>query len=1654
MDKQVNVKITANTSKFKKAISDATKSLDKFKKSGEKVGKTNIGKNLNKQFKNVSKESKKTDKQLKKNIKTLKNLNKSKLNKLNKQFSNIDKTVKNNRKTLQSLQKTLNNLKSKSIEAINKALTSMSKGASAVSKGFTNVKNVMNNLSNKAIEAIGKSLANIKEKCTPVANGFKTIKDKISSISGKAIDTVKSSLDKIKDKCSPVANGFTNIKNKINDIKAGAFSTLSSKLDGIKTKASDAGNKFRDLKTRISDAAKQTFQKLVDSTTRLNTEGTKSGNVFTNLGNKIKSLTSGALGSLGSKMGLVISSAGKMGSSFSLAGIAAAGAMTKLGASIGVTCLKFAKNASAMLGSINSMSKLTKEAEKLKKTNADLSKKQDDFLNKVNKLNESFSRGTISEEKYKQELSKLSKEQNKLNKESNKFLSTLDKFGQKVANQTTKMGGLAQKNDKLANKLKDLVNRYNELASANGKATLSFDQLINKSTKAGSVFKSLGNIMKSIGGALISVPKRFFNSFKKGLSNFKDGIKGVKESLGNIFNNLSTGNFSGVFGSLKELGASLFKAMPNWVKTVIALGVALKKLYDLGKKRFFEGLSNIKNTLQPVTNFVRNLGSQIKTTFETITSFRLNLTGLVEAGVNFESQMNKVANISGANANQLEKLSDKAKLLGSTTRYQAYQIGQAYEYMGMAGWSAAEMLNGVNAVIDLSILSGSDLATASDIVTDDLTAMGLEANQASDFVDKLAATITRSNTTVELYGESMKQCGAQAGTLGISVTDLNTSIGLMANAGIKGSKAGMSMKNMLANMAAPTEKMEAALKKLGLTADETGSYLKTTADGNVDLEATVKSLMQALKKKNKVEQMSLVTAIAGKNAAPGIIAMLSQGEDAWNDLSDQIENSTQKVQYWNENMHIMGKKGDEAKEIIEKFKDVFEKTEEEATEMGMSTEDLSLSIQLLGADGKVTADNMRDLMKVLDSMNSTSGKTKKKWRDLSKGIKNSNSEVVKAVRTGFDYDTTVADIRSDTSGLTQSQKEQLISQLKTNMSYDEANKLCEKYGLTAKRTTLSSMTYAQKLEYLRETMKGLSDEQIKSKLESLGLSEAYDEVREIVRMSDKDFKQYQKNQETVKSLSEQMAKAMDEDTKGALLGLASAIEGKAIQVFENLKDKIKGTAKALSEFFAAWKETDLTTALLGGYKDEDGNVDIGLVKKVQEAAKQIPKAIQNAIASAKNFITGGGLQGILDMGTSIITGICDGIINSKENLTTAISEAIRKICDWIMQNGDQIKQAGLTILDSIGEAIRQNQSAIDEACNVIYDAINAWAVKNSENIGLIGGIVADDFIWGFLKGFTLEKFSGINGFFQGLFNGGSNPISQWGISSGEDYTKNVNTGIEKGKEQTTSAVSDPFKDAAPEVKATASEIGNSFSDELVSKLKSLDVNSLKSLQDELKNLQTTVSNIAKGISTCFTDIRSSVRDNLVGCTNITRTQFVNIKNIISNQISAARNIVTSKMISINKVVSTQSSAARNNATRNFISLRKVIQTQMSEAYRSVSSYMSKIKSATNQNLHTKINVTKTVETVKKDSNASSLSFANFAKLSSMATNKSLSYASLSTSGIGGDIGSDNGNSSSKPTIIHNYIDLDGKIVAKQTAKYMDGELTILNNKNNRKRGTR
>lgn len=1856
MDKQVNVKITANTSKFKKAVSDATKSLDKFKKSGDKLGKTNIDKNLNKQFKNVSKESKKTDKQFKQNAKNLKSLNKTKLNNINKQFSNtskssknfdkqlhqnsknlrdlnktklsgitkqftnMDKTVSNNKKTLGALQKELNNLKPKSIDSINKSLITTSSGASTASKSFTSVKNELNNLSNRNIETLNRS---------------------ISTLSGK---------------CPTVSKGINNIKNNVDKVNGNKFSTLSSKLDGVKTKASDAGNKFRDLKSKISDASKASFQKLVDSITKVNTEGTKSGNVFTNIGNKIKSLTSGALGGLSSKIGLVVSSTGRMGSTF---------ATTAAQVALVTTATK------TLTGSTN---KLNGSRKKLTDSERELTREESKMVAsaKVSKDMIEIHKNTIKEAE--QEIKKLSdseKTNGVITKENAQkmqaFQEQINKLNDKIKaeEENIKKQSQALKNSTQATK--ENAKAEDTLKNSTEKANGSTRKLINGTQTLRS---KTGDLRKELGMAA-NATKKVSDAQKKAEEETKSFSKTIKD----LSKSLNEGDFSGAFNGLKKAGKAAFASMPKHVKYGVGLIAVLKKLYDIGNKRFFEGLTNIKNTLQPIFNGIRIMANGMKTAFTELTGFQFRLSSIITVGANFENQMKKVSVIAKSVGDEEQQLIDKARELGASTRYSASQVGEAFEYMAMAGWSTDEMLKGVQSTLDLATIGATDLGTASDILTDDLTALGLQANQASDFADKLAATITSANTDVVGFGESMKQVGSLAGALGINMTDLATSIGLMANAGIKGSKAGMSLKNLLANMASPTKAQAKELKKLNVAYDEENGYVQTTIEGNIDLEKTIKSLKKSLEGKTRAEKASAVATIAGKNALPGVMALLNATEEEYDELSDKINNSTSTVHMFNQNMHDVGVVGEDAQKRIEHMKEVFDETEISATALGLSSKELGYSISLLGNDSEVTKENIEQLLDVIESMTNATGDVDKFWRTVA----NAPTVLIdgKSINQMIDYNKTLQTIDDSTIGLSDhtieyakahgeainQTKEYVKNKIKECKTINEANQFLKNYnGLTAKAMSFKDLSYADKIDYLRQTFKGCTEEQIKNQLATIGLADSYDEVYEIVSMNNEEYEKYKKNLDIIEGAARRMAEVMDETTVAAFYAFSSAMEDSLVGAFEKMKPAIMNVTEALTDFFTTWRGND---------KDNEYTFDnfekglSNLEKKVKSAIPNITEAITNAINGIKRFVTGGSLANILQIGTDIITGICQGIIKNKKNLTTAISEGIRQICDWIHKNKDQIKEAGLTILEAIGDGIKNNRSEINTTLDDLFDIINSWAEKKEQVFSELGGSIFVTMIKGGIKNLAKRGLGKLTGFLNGLLgesqdeskktvgelsddfdeNGKpkKNKKGKKGNSTNVAYAaeiekakkagnktvdvyketvakrlkdkfitendaKEIEKALDRGEQakkgawkttkayiselqsqlangdidtnifdakleklsmvdkaksaadKTSKAYYDSLEagimsgdvdlsavdsiltslDASDAVYKTASKDGKTYIDalrqQLVSgqitpeqfyalvfsgdleeaakkyaetgKIEADDVIDAKSfsnvqevndLMDALDDLNEKYSKLSGTITDSCKNMADSTRSNFLGIAGIVRSQMVNVAHIIMNQmdnarqafsekmvsmsnitrvqsafirkegtekfmslrrvittqISEARDIVTGKMISMRKVVAIQSYNAKKEGAKHFQQLRQSIEKEMSQAYSSVSSYMSKIASATNRTLHTKVSVTKSVKTVDagKASALAALSASTMSSLNAMALSDSgLTYAAAGGySGVGSNGGYNNSNNNNAMYFeLPTY--LDGKLVAKTTAKYMNNELTILDKKNSRKRG--
>ena len=255
-----------------------------------------------------------------------------------------------------------------------------------------------------------------------------------------------------------------------------------------------------------------------------------------------------------------------------------------------------------------------------------------------------------------------------------------------------------------------------------------------------------------------------------------------------------------------------------------------------------------------------------------------------EVAADFEEQMSTVEAISGADAEEIDALAERAKYLGSTTAFTAQQVGEGMEYMSMAGWKTEDMLAGMASVLALAAASGEDLGTVSDIVTDALTAFGLKAKDTGRFADILAATAANANTNVGMMGETFKYAAPVAGALGYSVEDVAVAIGLMANSGIKASQAGTTLKNIFNGILGGVDLTAAAFGDLNVEF--------VNSDGSMqDLSSSMDTLRYYFDQMTEAEKVHNAINIAGQRGYSGLLAILNSTADDYDKLTDAVNNS-------------------------------------------------------------------------------------------------------------------------------------------------------------------------------------------------------------------------------------------------------------------------------------------------------------------------------------------------------------------------------------------------------------------------------------------------------------------------------------------------------------------------------------------------------------------------------------------------------------------------------------------------------------------------------------------------------------------------------------------------------------------------------------------
>ena len=394
---------------------------------------------------------------------------------------------------------------------------------------------------------------------------------------------------------------------------------------------------------------------------------------------------------------------------------------------------------------------------------------------------------------------------------------------------------------------------------------------------------------------------------------FTDGIKDAKNSteglskatkdlvpaLSSVEKGMGTasGAAQGINNKIKEASGTLDKFKRAARDTIVKLRAkddatpTVKKIKDELNKfkgKVYTATVNVKQNLSGAAGKAMDKvsGAMFGATAQMagMAGIGFGIFDAVKGYADFEEEMSAVKAISGATGDEFNQLKEKAIQMGADTKYSALESAQAFRYMGMAGWKTGEMIDGIAGIMNLAAASGEDLAMTADIVTDSLSAFGLQAKDSSMFADVLSAAATSSNTNVALMGQTFKYAAPVAGALGYSVQDVAIAVGLMANQGIKGSESGTALRSMMTRMVKPTKESAAAMQTLGLNIVDANGKMRPFRD-------IMKDIRTGMSKLTPESKASVAAMLAGQEAMSGLLALVNSSDADFDKLAGAIDNS-------------------------------------------------------------------------------------------------------------------------------------------------------------------------------------------------------------------------------------------------------------------------------------------------------------------------------------------------------------------------------------------------------------------------------------------------------------------------------------------------------------------------------------------------------------------------------------------------------------------------------------------------------------------------------------------------------------------------------------------------------------------------------------------
>lgn len=813
-------------------------------------------------------------------------------------------------------------------------------------------------------------------------------------------------------------------------------------------------------------------------------------------------------------------------------------------------------------------------------------------------------------------------------------------------------------------------------------------------------------------------------------------------------------------------------------------------------------------------------------------------TAAVKIGSDFEAGMSQVAATMGMTREEIQggseefkKLESAARQMGATTQFSATQASEALNYIALAGYDADDAIKLLPKTLNLAAAGGLELGYATDIVTDAMSALGLEIKDADSFIDQMAKTSQKSNTNVGQLGEAILTVGGTAKDLAGGTVELNTALGILANNGIKGAEGGTKLRNVIMSLTAPTNTAGKAMDALGISAFDAEGNMRPLQDVFKDINLEMANMTTQEKKGwlNTVFNKQDLAAVSGLLAANAIgiddISTALQaaggpGEEFRKNiiaLAQDFDQFSDKQDFVNHTMKAFGLTAEQAGILYEGLKSSLE---------GSSWEQLAAEIE----NSKGAAEEMSKVM--IDNLQG----------DI-KILKSALEELAISFYKTFDTDLrgTVEKATGVLEGLSLAFRGIDVENLKTSL--EESGLSVDKFNISLVDASFAVEQFSDKAEFVKYAMEqwGLSSEQAGilfdglvnsmessiSPIELLGktigtfLADALTEIAgQIPKFIDVGVSVIQNLVEGLRNNLPQLAETGLNIIESLISGILQVIVEVGTLGFEIISALMEGITGSLPELLESGSEMILELAQ--GISDN-------LPEFTGKAVDLILALVEGLVAALPNLATAA---------LEIVVGLAKSIIENAPKLIEAIPKLIETLVSGLIENAPNLLKAGLELCLSIIKGIISGIPQLLLLGPKIVIGLAKGIVEGVSGLFEAGGKLIGNLVSGISgrRGDTKNAGSDV----AGATVEGFNSVADNASNAGTDITSKYAEGIILGKDLAISATEDIGTNVAENLNKTeqASEsgksIGEAFSKGIADNKSSVDT-SAKSLSDAVKS---------------------------------------------------------------------------------------------------------------------------------------------------------------------------------------------------------------------------